>query len=60
MLGALPGEKELIYFAAGIRRGADNQAEIDETVTAAQVANVALYPIEFRAATPRTMPQAAR
>ncbi len=51
VLGALPGKKQLFYFAATIPQGADNQAEIDETVSAAQLANVALYPVELRAAT---------
>jgi hypothetical protein len=59
MLGALPGKKELIYFAAPIQRGADNQAEIDETVTSAQLANVALFPIDMRAAAGQVIPLAA-
>ncbi len=56
ILGALPGKKVLIYFAAPIPRGTDNQAEIDETVTAAQLANVAIYSIDMRAATTEPLP----
>ncbi len=57
-LGALPGKKALLYFGAAIRRGADNQAEIDETVAAAQLANVVLFPIDVSATTTQPMPLA--
>jgi uncharacterized protein (TIGR03435 family) len=56
ILGALPGKKALIYFSAPIRRGPDNQAEIDATVIAAQLANVAIYSIDMSAATTQPFP----
>lgn len=60
MLGAFPGEKALIYFAPGIAQGPSNQAELDETVTAARQANVALYPIDMRAAIGQVIPLDSR
>ena len=59
MLGALPGKKSLIYFAAPVPRGADDQARLHETVNAALAANVAIFPIDTQAAASQIEPLAA-
>jgi VWFA-related protein len=49
MLGPLPEQKSLIYFASGLRlNGADNQAQLRATVNAAIRANVTINPIDAR------------
>jgi uncharacterized protein (TIGR03435 family) len=59
ILGALPGKKALMYFSAPIPRGPDDQAELDRTINAALLANVAIYPIDMSAATGQLIPLAA-
>jgi VWFA-related protein len=48
MLGSLNEKKALVYFASGITKSADNQAQLQATVNAAIRANVAFYPIDAR------------
>jgi VWFA-related protein len=49
MLGGLPEQKSLIYFASGLRlNGVDNQAQLRATTNTAIRANVALHPIDAR------------
>lgn len=48
MLGALNEKKALVYFASGISRTADNQAQLSATINAAIRANVSFYPIDAR------------
>lgn len=46
LLGALPGKKSLMYFTTpGMRPANENQAEVRDTIAAAQTANVAIYQI---------------
>jgi VWFA-related protein len=49
MLGPVPGQKSLIFFASGLRlNGTDNQAQLRATVNAAIRANVAIHTIDAR------------
>ena len=45
MLGGLPDQKSLVYFASGLRlNGTDNQAQLRATTNAALRASVAIFP----------------
>jgi VWFA-related protein len=49
MLGPVPGQKSLIFFASGLRlNGTDNQAQLRATVNAAIRSNVAIHTIDAR------------
>src|SRR5579871_1433681 len=48
MLGSLSEKKALVYFASGITKSADNQAQLQATINAAIRANVSFYPIDAR------------
>ena len=48
MLGSLNEKKALVYFASGVTKSADNQAQLQATVNAALRANVSFYPIDAR------------
>ena len=48
MLSSLNEKKALVYFASGIQKSADNQAQLQATVNAAIRANVSFYPIDAR------------
>ncbi|HEV3199917.1 MAG TPA: VWA domain-containing protein [Bryobacteraceae bacterium] len=48
MLGSLSEKKALVYFASGVTKSADNQAQLQATVNAALRANVSFYPIDAR------------
>ncbi|HTS28250.1 MAG TPA: VWA domain-containing protein [Bryobacteraceae bacterium] len=48
MLGSLNEQKALVYFASGIAKSADNQAQLQATINAALRANVKFYPIDAR------------
>lgn len=48
MLGSLNEKKALVYFASGVTKSADNQAQLQATVNAAIRANVSFYPIDAR------------
>jgi len=48
MLGSLSEKKALVYFASGVTKSADNQAQLQATVNAAIRANVSFYPIDAR------------
>jgi len=48
MLGSLSEKKALVYFASGITKSADNQAQLQATINAALRANVSFYPIDAR------------
>jgi beta-lactamase regulating signal transducer with metallopeptidase domain len=53
LLAALPGKKELMYFASGIAQaGTTDGAQLARAVQAAQAANVALFPIDAQGASP--------
>jgi beta-lactamase regulating signal transducer with metallopeptidase domain len=52
MLGVFPAKKALMYFSSGITQsGMDNQASLKSAMTAATMANVAIYPIDARGTT---------
>jgi VWFA-related protein len=48
MLGSLNEKKALVYFASGMQKSQDNQAQLQATVNAAIRANVSFYPIDAR------------
>jgi len=48
MLGSLSEKKALVYFASGVSRSVDNQAQLRATINAAIRNNVAFYPIDAR------------
>jgi VWFA-related protein len=49
LLRGLPEQKQLVYFASGLRlNGADNQAQLRATTNAAIRANVAIFPVDAR------------
>jgi VWFA-related protein len=48
MLGSLNEKKALVYFASGMTKTQDNQAQLQATINAAIRANVSFYPIDAR------------
>ncbi|MDR3699628.1 MAG: VWA domain-containing protein [Candidatus Sulfopaludibacter sp.] len=48
MLGSLNEKKALVYFASGMQKQNDNQAQLQATINAAIRANVSFYPIDAR------------
>ena len=48
MLGSLNEKKALVYFASGMQKRNDNQAQLQATINAAIRANVSFYPIDAR------------
>jgi VWFA-related protein len=48
MLGSLNEKKALVYFASGMQKSNDNQAQMQATVNAAIRSNVAFFPIDAR------------
>jgi VWFA-related protein len=48
MLGSLNEKKALVYFASGMQKTQDNQAQLQATINAAIRSNVSFYPIDAR------------
>lgn len=49
LLRAVPGRKSVVQFSSGITQtGVDNEAQLQETIDAANMADVSFYPIDSR------------
>jgi beta-lactamase regulating signal transducer with metallopeptidase domain len=55
LLAAFPEKKTLMYYSAGLAQAtSENQAELKSAIAAAAHANMAIFPVDVRGATPQT------